>query len=165
VPILPVRFGVVSRAATPTFFSSGDWREYVRPGSAVLVVPPPDSGGAAALHWQVASGLAFPLVEGYFVGPGGPDRQGIYGAERRGTALLLAGVSATGKVPPIGAAERTRAQSDLGFWRADVVVLPEGVATMPRNEPALRAALEALFGPGQRRDDVLVWDVRGRTGR
>jgi hypothetical protein len=36
---------------------------------------------------------------------------------------------------------------------------------MPRNEPALRAALEALFGPGQRRDDVLVWDVRGRTGR
>jgi hypothetical protein len=165
VPILPVRFGVVSRAATPTFFSSGDWREYVRPGSAVLVVPPPDPGGAAALHWQVVSGLAFPLVEGYFVGPGGPDRTGIYGAERRGTALLLADIAATGKVPPIGAAERGRAQSDLGFWRADVVVLPVGVTTMPRNEPALRAALEALFGPGRQRDDVLVWDVRGRTGR
>jgi hypothetical protein len=162
VPILPVRFGVQPRAATPTFFSSGDWREYVRPGGAVVVVPLPDPGGAAALHWQVASGLAFPIVEGYFVGPGGPDRAGIYGAERRGTALLLAGVSTTGALPPIGAAERAKALSDLRFWRADVVVLPDGAANMPRNEPALRDALQALFGPGRQRDDVLVWNVRGR---
>jgi hypothetical protein len=42
------------------------------------------------------------------------------------------------------------------------VVLPDGPVDVPRNEPALRAALQALFGPGRQRDDVLVWDVRGR---
>jgi hypothetical protein len=164
VPILPVRFGVEPRAATPTFFSSGDWRDYVRPGHSVVTVPPPDPSGAAALHWQVVTGLAFPLVEGYFVGPAGPDRTGIYGADRLSTSLLLAGVSVTGQVPPIGVAERTRAQSDLRSWRADAVVLPNGPDDVVYNEAALQTALQALLGPGRQRDDVLVWDVRGSTG-
>jgi hypothetical protein len=158
LPILPVRFDAVPRPATPVFFSSGDWRQYVGPGRSVLTVPPPDPGGAAALHWQVTTGFAFPLVEGYFVGPG-PDRVGIYGADRLPTSLLLAGVLMNGQVPPIGASERARALADLRYWRTDVVVLPGDVY----NEAALRNTLDRLLGPGQPRDDVTVWDVRGRV--
>ena len=160
LPILPVRFDTTPRPATPAFFSSGDWRQYVRPGRAVLTVPPPDPSGAAALHWQVTTGFAFPLVEGYFVGPAaGPDRVGIYGADRRPTSLLLAGVYLSGQIPPIGAQEHATALADLRYWRADVVVLPGDVY----NEAALRTTLVQLLGPGRPRDDVTVWDVRGRS--
>jgi len=156
-PILPMRFATEPRAATPAFFSSGDWRDYVRPGRSVLTVPPPDPSGADALHWQVVTGFGFPLVEGYFVGPAGANRTGIYGADRPATSLLLASAAISGTVPPIGPAERARALDDLRHWRADVVVLPN-----PTDQPAPHAALVALLGPGQRRDDVLVWDLRGR---
>ncbi|HEX4252054.1 MAG TPA: glycosyl transferase [Pseudonocardia sp.] len=160
LPILPVRFDTVPRPAAPVFFSSGDWRQFVGPGRSVLAVPPPDPGNASALHWQVATGFAFPLVEGYFVGPGpGPDRVGIYGADRRPTSLLLAGVLISGQVPPIGAKERATALADLRSWRTDVVVLPGDVY----NEAALRTTLDQLLGRGEHRDDVTVWDVHSRT--
>ncbi|HTF54347.1 MAG TPA: glycosyl transferase [Pseudonocardia sp.] len=157
-PILPVRFATEPRAATPVFFSSGDWRDYVRPGRSLLTVPPPDAGGADALHWQVVAGFGFPLVEGYFVGPAGANRTGIYGADRPPTSLLLASAAVSGTVPPIGPTERARALDDLRHWRADAVVLPN-----PADQPAPHAALVALLGPGERRDDVLVWDLRGRA--
>jgi hypothetical protein len=157
-PILPMRFTTEPRAATPAFFSSGDWRDYVRPGRSVLTVPPPDPSGADALHWQVLAGFGFPLVEGYFVGPAGAKRTGIYGADRPPTSLLLASAAISGTVPPIGPSERARALDDLRNWRADLVVLPN-----PADQPAPHAALVALLGPGQRRDDVLVWDLRGRA--
>jgi hypothetical protein len=158
VPLLPVRYTVAPRQPAPVFFASGDWREYVRPGRAVLTVPPPDPANAAALHWQVVAGLGFPLVEGYFIGPAGPERRGIYGADRPPTSLLLATAARTGAAPPIGPAERAQALADLRSWRADVVVLPH-----PDGQPSTGAALVALLGPGLARDDVLLWDVRGRA--
>jgi len=71
---------------------------------------------------------------------------------------LLASAAISGTVPPIGPTERARALEDLRYWRADAVVLPN-----PADQPAPHAALVALLGPGERRDDVLVWDLRGRT--
>jgi hypothetical protein len=62
-------------------------------------------------------------------------------------------------VPPVGAAEHARAAADLRGWRTDLVVLPD-----PAAQPALVSTLTALLGPGQPRDDVLVWDVRGLGG-
>jgi hypothetical protein len=159
LPILPVRFITEPRPDTPTLFANGSWREYVRPGRAMVTVPLPDTSNAIALHWQVASGLAFPIAEGYFVGPSGPERDGTYGAERRPTSLLLAATAASGSVPLIGAEQRAAAVTDLRFWRADAVVL----AAAP-NVAALRASLDQLLGPGQDRDDVVIWDVRGLTG-
>jgi hypothetical protein len=157
VPLLPVRFGTAPRTPTPVFFADGDWRGYVRPGRAVLTVPPPDPGNAAALHWQVVAGLGFPLVEGYFVGPTGPERRGVYGASRLPTSQLLDAVARGRPAPPIGPAECARAYADLRAWRADVVVLPH-----PNAQAGLRDVLTRLLGPGQPRADVLVWDLRGR---
>lgn len=159
LPILPVRFITEPRPETPSIFSSGAWRDYVRPGRALVTVPLPDTSDASALHWQVVAGLAFPIAEGYFVGPYGPDRAGTYGAERRPTSQLLADTAKSGVVPLIGLEQRAAAAADLRFWRADAVVL----AGAP-NVAALRATLEALLGPGQDRGDVVVWDVRGITG-
>jgi hypothetical protein len=160
LPILPVRFAVHERAATPWFFVCGGWRQFVEPGRAMVTVPLPDAGDARALHWQVAAGLGFPIAEGYFVGPAEPGGVGIYGAARRPTSALLAGVARTGTVPPIGPAQRAQAAADLRFWRADAVVL---AGANPHQE-ALRGALTALFGPGTSRGGVDVWDERRPAG-
>ncbi|WP_028925992.1 hypothetical protein [Pseudonocardia acaciae] len=159
LPILPVRFITTTRADTPALFSSGAWRDYVRPGRAIVTVPLPDTSNAHALHWQVVAGLEFPIAEGYFVGPFGPAREGTYGAERRPTSWLLAETAISGAVPAIGPEQRAAAIDDLRYWRADAVVL----AAAP-NAAALRATLDQLLGPGQDRDDVVVWDVRSVTG-
>lgn len=159
LPILPVRFVTEPRPETPSIFSTGAWRDYVRPGRALVTVPLPDASNASALHWQVVAGLEFPIAEGYFVGPFGPNRDGTYGAERRPTSRLLADTARSGVVPLIGLEQRAAAVADLRFWRADAVVL-----TGAPNVAALRATLEQLLGPGQDRGDVVIWDVRGITG-
>jgi hypothetical protein len=156
IPILPLRFTVVTRPNPPAFFTDGAWHEYLRPGRALVTVPLPDASDAGALHWQVAAGLGFPIAEGYFVGPAGPSKQGTYGAVPRATSQLLAGVARSGAVGLIGPAQRADAVADLRYWQADAVVLP---LTQP-NQAALRATLRELLGPGQVRDGVVVWDVR-----
>jgi hypothetical protein len=160
LPILPVRFAVHDRPATPAFFASGTWRQFVEPGRAIVPVPLPSAHDARALHWQVAAGIGFPIAEGYFVGPAGPAEVGVYGAVRRPTSALLGTVAKTGRIPPIGPAQRAQATADLRFWQADAVVL---AGANPHQE-ALRATLDALFGPGTSRGGVDVWDVRRPTG-
>ena len=159
VPVLPVPFTVVTRPDTPAVFATGEWRELVGPGRAVVAAPPPDAVDAAPLRWQVTAGMAFPIVEGYFVGPDGPGRDGRYGARRRPTSQLLSDAARSGSVPPVGAAERAAAVADLRAWRADLVVL-----TPKPNDTAVRITLDELIGPGQERGGVIVWDVRRLTG-
>lgn len=82
------------------------------------------------------------------------------GVDPRPTAVLLTQV-ATGERPApvtITPAERAQAELDVRHWRADAVALPRH----PRAE-ALRAVLDACFGPGRRVDDVWLWDVRPLT--
>ncbi|MFC5748417.1 hypothetical protein [Actinomadura rugatobispora] len=161
LPIAPRPLLAEDRPATPAFFTEGHWRAYVGGGGgSVLVVPPPDAANAAALRWQVDAGLGFPIVEGYFVGPYGPDRTGVYGAVPRPTSSLLREVADSGRVPALTAAERATARADLRFWRADAVVL----GPHPRRE-ALRTTVEGLLGPGRDVGGVRAWDVRPITGR
>jgi hypothetical protein len=161
VPILPVRYSVAPRPDTPTFFTSGEWRHYVRPGHTLVPVPLPVVGSAAALHWQVRAGLGFALPEGYFVGPSGPgDKQGMYGVPPRPTSRLLADIARDGTIPVIGPLQRADAVEDLRYWQADAVVLP----VAEPNAPALRTALDELLGaPGEPRDGMLVWPVAPRS--
>jgi hypothetical protein len=71
---------------------------------------------------------------------------------------MLVPVAKTGKVPPIGEAERADARADLRYWRAAVVVVS-------RTEPhadALVQTLTELIGPGtwDEAGGVWLWDVR-----
>ncbi|MGW4328360.1 glycosyl transferase [Nocardia sp. NPDC004573] len=154
LPLIPTILPVVERTPTPDFFADGAVRRYVGDGSVVLV-PPPRPPDARALRWQAEAGFSFPLAGGYFVGPTGATKKGIYGPEARPTATLLVQAQDTGVVPSIDAGVRARGLDDLRFWRADVLVLP---AT--KNGEVLRETVTQLLGfTPTRVEDVWLWDV------
>ncbi|MFE3645183.1 dolichyl-phosphate beta-glucosyltransferase [Streptomyces sp. NPDC059169] len=157
LPITPTPYPVRERPDVPAFIADGTYRDHLRPGESLVPVPLPDPGDAEALHWQSATGLGFPVPGGYFNGPWGPERTGIYGAAPRHTSSLLRDVRYGKPLPPIGPNWRAQARRDLAYWRAGVVVLaPQD------NEEALYAAVVKLLGrPGERIGGVWVWDLHG----
>ncbi|MFX0573230.1 glycosyl transferase [Nocardia nepalensis] len=155
IPLTPTVLPVIERAPTPEFFADGTVRQYVSGGSVVMV-PPPRPPAAQALRWQADANFDFALAGGYFVGPTGAEKKGIYGPDFRPTTALLVRAQDTGVVPPIDAETRAQASDDLRFWEADVVVLP---AT--KNSEVLRSTMTQLLGAAPRQvDDVWLWDVR-----
>jgi hypothetical protein len=157
LPILPTPLVVDPRPAVPTFFTGDAWRDWSHGGS-ILAVPPTDIVDARAFDWQLAADtLAFPIVEGYFVGPNGqPDRGGQYGATRRPFSLWLYDVNAANTPTVATDAQRQQFEADLVAWRTDTVVLP-----MREQTAALRDSLVTVLGRPQQVEDVYVWDVRG----
>lgn len=124
IPVLPLPLAVRERAPVPAFITSGAWKGYVKEGEALVPVPLPDPGQADALHWQVESDFGFRLAGGYFNGPWGPDRIGIYGATPRHLSNLLRDVRYGAQPPAITPQWREQARQDLEFWKAGAVVLP-----------------------------------------
>jgi hypothetical protein len=155
LPIAPVPYETVTRAPTPNFYAGGEWARWVDPGGTIVPVPLPEPLHADALRWQVDAGMGFALAQGYFVGPAGAEQLGAYGAPKRPSSVLLDGVAHTGQVPAISDVDRARMQADLQFWRADAVVLTDGL-----HQRELHATLSALLGPGRPASDAWVWDVR-----
>ncbi|MET9799559.1 dolichyl-phosphate beta-glucosyltransferase [Streptomyces sp. NPDC006368] len=155
VPILPTPYPVRERAPVPGFLAYGTYQRYLEPGQSVVPVPLPDPGSADALHWQTRTGFGFAVPGGYFNGPYGPERTGIYGAAPRHTSDLLREVRWSGRVPEIGPEWRARARADLEYWRAGLVVLPG-----QDNEAALYETVSKLLGrPGERIGGAWVWDL------
>ncbi|MET7679124.1 dolichyl-phosphate beta-glucosyltransferase [Streptomyces sp. NPDC005423] len=155
LPLIPAPLKAVDRAAVPAFITDGTYKSYVRADESLVPVPLPDPGAAEALHWQTAAGLGFKVPGGYFNGPYGPDRVGIYGASPRYTSNLLRDIRYTGVVPTIGTNWRAQAKADFAFWHAGAVVL----APQPHDDK-LRSALDQLVGrPGTWVDGVWVWDL------
>lgn len=160
LPIVPTELHVTERKAAPAFFTEGDWRVYVRDGS-VVPVPPPDVADAEALHWQMETGMGFPLVEGYFVGPN-EEGDGMYGAPRRRTSLILEYVAMRGETYEVTAYDRVIARGDLRYWEADVVVLP---LDAPYRHELQATVTDLLEDPGHPVKDVWVWDVHALLTR
>lgn len=156
LPVVPTSLQVDERPVVPTFFTGDAWRDFSSGGS-ILAVPPTDLVDARAFDWQLAADtMAFPIVEGYFVGPNGaPDRGGQYGATRRPMSLWLYDVNAGNAVIPATDGQRLQFAEDLRAWRTDAVVLPARAQTT-----ALRDSLVTVLGQPQEVEDVLVWDVR-----
>lgn len=155
LPLVPAPLRAVDRVDVPAFIADGTWTSYVREGESLVPVPLPDPGDAEALHWQTEAGLGFKLAGGYFNGPYGDERIGIYGAEPRFTSNLLRDVRNSGEVPPAAESWREQVRADLAYWRAGVLVL----APQP-NDGALRETVQKLVGdPGRWVDGVWVWDL------
>ncbi|MEV0320838.1 dolichyl-phosphate beta-glucosyltransferase [Streptomyces sp. NPDC050658] len=155
LPIVPAPLRAVERAEVPAFIAEGTWRKYVGEGETLVPVPLPDPGNAEALHWQTAADLDFRLPGGYFNGPWGPDRVGIYGASPRNTSNLLRDVRNSGQAPKITDAWRAAARADMAYWRAGVLVL----APQP-HDAELRVTVEELLDrPGKWVDGVWIWDL------
>ncbi|GAA5056710.1 dolichyl-phosphate beta-glucosyltransferase [Streptomyces similanensis] len=155
LPLVPAPLKAVDRAPVPAFVADGGWKPYLRDGEALVPVPLPDPGAAEALHWQTAAGLGFKLPGGYFNGPWGPDRVGIYGAVPRQTSSMLRDVRYTGRAPQIGAAWRRQAREDFAYWHAGVLVL----APQPNDDRLRRVVTELVGRDGTWTGGVWVWDL------
>lgn len=155
LPIVPAPLRAVERAEPPEFIAEGTWRQYLGEGESLVPVPLPDPAGAEALHWQTTAGLGFSLPGGYFNGPWGPDRVGIYGAPPRNLSTLLRDVRSAGRAPQITDAWRRAARADLAHWNAGVVVLAP-----QEHDAELRVTVQELLDrPGKWVDGVWIWDL------
>ncbi|MFE3825967.1 glycosyltransferase [Streptomyces sp. NPDC059092] len=158
LPIVPTPLPVRERPEVPRFFTEKMYRAYVAEGESVVPVPLPDPADAEALRWQSSTGFGFSVPRGYFNGPWGENRMGIYGAPARYTSSMLRDVRYSGQVPVIDDRWRAQARFDLDFWKGGVVVL----APQP-NDGALYETLEKLFQrPGKRTGGVWIWDLPAR---
>ncbi|WP_369234359.1 dolichyl-phosphate beta-glucosyltransferase [Streptomyces sp. R21] len=155
IPLVPAPLKTVDRVDVPAFIADGTWQTYIGEGESLVPVPLPDPGNAEALHWQTAANLGFRLPGGYFNGPYGKDRIGIYGAAPRFTSNLLRDIRYTGRAPVIGKNWQAQAKRDFAFWKAGALVLAPGA-----NDTLLRRSVDKLVGrPGKWVDGVWVWDL------
>lgn len=155
LPIVPAPLKAVDRIDVPPFIADGTWRQYLGPDETLVPVPVPDPASAEALHWQTTADLGFRFPGGYFNGPWGPDRVGIYGPSPRNTSNLLHDVGELGRVPKVTPAWRAAARQDLEFWKAGLLVLAP-----QRHDTELRATVDALLGrPGKWVGGVWIWDL------
>ncbi|MFE9255648.1 dolichyl-phosphate beta-glucosyltransferase [Streptomyces sp. NPDC006879] len=155
LPVVPTPFPVTDRPPVPAFVTQGLWKRYVQDGQTLVPIPVPDPGDAAALHWQTVSDLAFKLPGGYFNGPWGPDRIGIYGPSPRHTSNMLRDIRYGADPPEIGASWQRQAREDLDFWKAGVLVLA------PQDRDAeLRETVTKLLGRQPRWEGgAWIWPV------
>jgi hypothetical protein len=166
LPILPLPVPTADRAPVPRFFSDGTWRQYIHSGQTLVPVPLTLDVLPDGQRWQTASKFGFAIPSGFFLGPG-PDGRSQIGPIPRPTAALLINIALTGEQPVITAADRARAQVDLEYWRARLIVLSDGGAgsRWTLYQPALLRAATALFGPPQRVEDVWLWRVPATGSR
>jgi dolichyl-phosphate beta-glucosyltransferase len=159
LPIVPAPLKTVPREKVPAFIADGTYKSYVREGETLVPVPLPDPGYAEALHWQTAADLGFKLPGGYFNGPWGPDRIGIYGAVPRATSNLFSDVRNSGTAPDLDIESwRQQARADFAYWKAGVLVLAPQAG-----DEALRKTVQDLTGdPGTWVGGVWVWDLDGK---
>ncbi|MFI7078685.1 hypothetical protein ACIBO1_15460 [Micromonospora sp. NPDC049903] len=159
VPIMPTPLPARGRAPVPDFVTSGAWRDHVAPGRTLVPVP---VTRMTSVYWGSAALAGFAVPEGYFLGPvSATDATGRWGVEPQPTAKLITAVSEGKRDTTVGPADIDQARADVRHWKADAVVLPDRGA---RRHDALKTVLDSLYGPGQRVDDVWLWDVRPLTG-
>ncbi|MGW0711027.1 dolichyl-phosphate beta-glucosyltransferase [Streptomyces sp. NPDC002643] len=157
LPIVPAPLTSEERREVPAFIADGTWKAYVdvEAGETLVPVPLPDAGNAEALHWQTTADFGFRMPGGYFNGPFGEDRTGIYGAVPRHTSNLLRDVRYGGELPVIGVNWQAQARRDFAYWHAGALVL------VPQtNDDQLRETVNKLVGKeGRWMAGAWVWDL------
>ncbi len=160
IPIVPTPLSARDRGPVPTFFTSGQWRSYLRSGQTVVAAPLASQSYPDPMWWSAHTRLRAPIPAGYFLGPTGPDDpQARFGASPRPTAQLLASVARTGQTVTVDARQRAAARADLAYWRAGVVVLAPRVHTFER-----RGAADAMMPPGGDPEEALWRTVTALLG-
>lgn len=155
VPLLPTRLPGADAPRVPAFFTTA--AAAACPGGSVLVLPFPAPDQTDPMAWQAASGMAFAMPGGYFIGPADDGHAYVAGQPTR-TGTLLRDVLADGQVRPVTAAMRAAFDDDVRRWRACAAVLGP-----THNLDALREQATALIGHSPAyTDGVLIW--RGLPG-
>jgi hypothetical protein len=161
LPIAPWPVPAERAAPVPGFFTSGQWHQYVPDDESVFVV---NSvfwvGSFTTMDWDNATGQAYRMVGGYFLGPF-PDASGNYGPPLRPTAELLINIVQYGASTRITAAQRAAFRADVRYWHAAIVVLSPAAPHYDQ----LRNVLDQLTGHRARRvPGALLWNVRTLSG-
>jgi hypothetical protein len=154
LPTLPTPLKAAYRSPVPDFITSGAWRECVPEGGVLVPVPLPTPRSPDTMRWAAATGDAFGLPEGFFIGPYAGGGRSSVGTWKTPTSQLFDQVAESGEVPNLDAGAQTQAQKDLAFWHADCVAL-----THSANEAALRTTLENLLGPGTLNHGTWTWKI------
>ena len=161
LPIAPTPVLVARAAPVPAFFTTGQWRQYVRDGQSVFAVDAVFwDGSFTTMDWDDATGQAYRMVGGYFLGPFG-HRLGNYGPPERPTFQLLINIVYYGASSHITRTQRAAFRADLRYWRTAIVVLGPDAP----HHAQLRYVLNQLTGqPARQVPGVLLWDVRALSG-
>jgi hypothetical protein len=150
LPLTPARLPGVDARAVPAFFTTPAAR--MCPGGSVLVLPFPAPDTTEAMRWQAASGMAFAMPGGYFIGPA-VDGRAYVGGQPTPTGLLLRAVQLDGQVRAPTPLLRSTFAHDVRRWRACAAVL----GPAPQAD-ALRAQVTALVGrEPESTGGVLLW--------
>jgi hypothetical protein len=158
LPLMPLPVGVAARPPVPEFFAGGMWRHYVPTGGTIVSAVPFDNANAEPFRWQVAAGMGFSTVEGYFVGPVGEDGHGWYTPDPEPVSQLFTMALRGGRPLVVQGEAREDVLRNLRYWKADAIVL-----AVPHM--ALKSTIDGLIGsPGQRMGGVWVWDVHTFRG-
>jgi len=118
------------------------------------------SGAFPAMDWDDATGQAYRMVSGYFLGPG-VDGRGIYGPPSRPTVDLLTDIAFYGQNSRITGALRAAFRADLRYWDTAIIVL---TPQAPRHDQLLRALDQLTGQPARPVPGALLWDVRALSG-
>ncbi len=155
VPILPTQLPVRHREPVPEFFTSGRWREHVRPGHVLLPVPQRWRADRIGLRWSAGT-LAELAVAGGPVMVPDAHGAGEWARPRSRLATSMARVSATGHIPAATPKARARARRDLAGYRTDCVALDPHAP----HAAQVRTALDRWLGiRGRYLSGVWIWDV------
>jgi hypothetical protein len=160
LPLLPVPLPTTDRAGVPAFYTGGHWRECASEGDVIVPVPPATPHEPGPMRFATATGAAFSMPEGFFIGPYGRGGSATVGTYKLPTSATLASVAKTGKLPDgrdpsdVNAQMRAQARADLARWGASCVVL-----TAHPRAAELRVTVEALLGPGKTVADAVIWPI------
>jgi hypothetical protein len=151
LPLAPAPLPAVDALSAPTFFTTPA-AAHLCPGGSVLVLPFPAPDMAEPLAWQAASGMAFAMPGGYFIGPIATG-QAYVGGQPSATGVLFRAVQADGQVRAVTPQLRATFADDVRRWRACAAVLGPVV-----HADTLRAQVTALVGhEPEVVDGVLLW--------
>lgn len=135
----------------PSFFTALKTQPKI--DSPALIIPYPTDGPASAMLWQVASGMAFKMPEGYAIG-----EEGLVGPYDNLLSAVIRRIDDSGNIPDIGAAAVARLVGLLDEQHVRVVILGPC-----RHEREVFSFLVRLLGwPPDSLGDVFIWrDVQG----
>jgi hypothetical protein len=161
VPLVPTPLKTAPQTPTPTFVSSGEWKQYVDDNHTVVTLPLPDSGYPDPLRWSAATGQDMRIAGAYALLPNqnplNPnDHTALFSPPWRPTSGLIASIKQGNPIPEITDNRREMTLADLRYWKAGVIMLTPQV----RDVEMLRVMTDLLGFEPTWTGGTWVWDVR-----
>ncbi len=150
----PLPLSSVRVSPVPTYFGD-EVRRQVPDGSTVLIVPVPTPQNVEPMRWQMAAGLRFRMVGGFYIGPGA-DRKAFFTPVDRSTQSTLIKIHQGDAYPPLDQGSLADATADLAYWDPTHVIL----GPSPKQAELLGYLTGVLGRPPLESGGMLIWDLR-----